>query len=278
MEGNRNEEQEKGAEIRAILSFRDRSIDIMEERKNIDNSKRNEMALSFHALYQWWELEDEEIMDKLTKLRKELHEKKYSPRYFKDIIVMLMQMKHNGFDVIKLDEYISSMRESLIEWGETFERNNIEVLSDDVKFVKDYNEIIQPLFEIIDCKARNEKQNDNSFLNNRECWNNEFVKKCADNRNNYILEKRFLFYVNPDEIIAQLAAAKTNEIYALVDGIKAVYNFTNLNDFFKVDISNIIRISQGISEKDLSNGKITKKMALRGLNKVLQESLDLIQT
>ena len=87
-----------------------------------------------------------------------------------------------------------------------------------------------------------------------------------------------MFYVNPDEIIAQLAAAKTNEIYALVDGIKAVYNFTNLNDFFKVDISNIIRISQGISEKDLSNGKITKKMALRGLNKVLQESLDLIQT
>lgn len=32
---------------------------------------------------------------------------------------MLMQMKHNGFDEIELDEYISSMRESLIEWGET---------------------------------------------------------------------------------------------------------------------------------------------------------------
>lgn len=252
-------------------------IDIMEERKNIDNSKRNEMALSFHALYQWWELEDEEIMDKLTKLRKELHEKKYSPRYFKDIIVMLMQMKHNGFDEIELDEYISSMRESLIEWGETFERKNIEVLSDDVKFVKDYNEIIQPLFEIIDCKVRNEKQNDNSFLNNRECWNNEFVKKCEDNRNNYILDKRFLFYVNPDEIIAQLASAKTNEIYALVDGIKAVYNFSNLNEFFKEDISNIMCISQGISEKDLSNGKITKKMALGRLNKVLQDSLDLIR-
>ena len=31
MEGNRNEEQEKGAEIRAILSFRDRSFDQMEE-------------------------------------------------------------------------------------------------------------------------------------------------------------------------------------------------------------------------------------------------------
>ena len=31
MEGNRNEEQEKGAEIRAILSFRDRSPIIMED-------------------------------------------------------------------------------------------------------------------------------------------------------------------------------------------------------------------------------------------------------
>ena len=33
MEGNRNEEQEKGAEIRAILSFRDRSRIEMEEMK-----------------------------------------------------------------------------------------------------------------------------------------------------------------------------------------------------------------------------------------------------
>ena len=31
MEGNRNEKQEKGAEIRAILSFRDRSVCQMEE-------------------------------------------------------------------------------------------------------------------------------------------------------------------------------------------------------------------------------------------------------
>ena len=32
MEGNRNEEQEKGAEIRAILSFRDRSDREKEEK------------------------------------------------------------------------------------------------------------------------------------------------------------------------------------------------------------------------------------------------------
>lgn len=31
MEGNRNEEQEKGAEIRAILSFRDRSLNELED-------------------------------------------------------------------------------------------------------------------------------------------------------------------------------------------------------------------------------------------------------
>lgn len=34
MEGNRNEEQEKGAEIRAILSFRDRSLFTMEDSRN----------------------------------------------------------------------------------------------------------------------------------------------------------------------------------------------------------------------------------------------------
>lgn len=253
-------------------------IAVMEERKNIDISRSKEKALSVNQLYSWWELEDEEIEHALTKLKEELIEKKYTPAYFKDIIVRLMQMKYNGFDEIEYSEYVFLMREALIEWGENFERRRIEVLSDDEDFVKSYNEIMQPLFEIIDTKVRKEKKTDNSFLDNREYWNDDFVKKCLDNRDGYISDKRFLFYANPDIIITQLAEAKTSEIYALVDGIKTVYNFSNLYEFFKADAPNITRIYQGISEQDMSNGRKTKKIALDKLKTVLQESLKIIET
>ena len=162
-----------------------------------------------------------------------------------------MQMKNNGFEEIEFSDYVSLMQEILLEWGETFERRRMEVLSDDVDFVKSYNEITKPLFEVIDTKVRNEKQNDNSFLDNRGCWNDDFVRKCQDNRDGYISDKRFLFYVNPDTIIAQLTEAKTSEIYALADGIRTVYNFSNLYEFFKADVPNITRIYQGILEKDM---------------------------
>ena len=59
MEGNRNEEQEKGAEIRAILSFRDRSIQDMEEA--VRNGDAGLMRLSW----------SHDVMQIMTDLRKE---------------------------------------------------------------------------------------------------------------------------------------------------------------------------------------------------------------
>ena len=52
MEGNRNEEQEKGAEIRAILSFRDRSFIEMEE-LSMDTEKMKQ-DLGGRGWYQEW--------------------------------------------------------------------------------------------------------------------------------------------------------------------------------------------------------------------------------
>ena len=52
MEGNRNEEQEKGAEIRAILSFRDRSFIRMEVlQMQISASPREIFPLLRQLLY-----------------------------------------------------------------------------------------------------------------------------------------------------------------------------------------------------------------------------------
>ncbi|AZV58365.1 P-loop NTPase fold protein [Clostridium sp. AWRP] len=50
-------------------------IHIMEDRKEEDQYKKFQNSLSYNSLVAWWELEDDEIRDKLTYILKELEEK-----------------------------------------------------------------------------------------------------------------------------------------------------------------------------------------------------------
>lgn len=55
-----------------------------------------------------------------------------------------------------------------------------------------------------------------------------------------------------------------------------MYNFSNLNDFFKADIEHITETIDKLDIEQLSEEKITKKIAVTKLHDKLQESLKLI--
>ena len=62
-----------------------------------------------------------------------------------------------------------------------------------------------------------------------------------------------------------------------INGIRKVYSFSNLNDFFKPDIPNLKDILERIDIDELSQGKKTRKMAVETLKSRLQEYLKLIE-
>lgn len=250
---------------------------LMEEKRDSDKRNDKQKNLSIHRLYAWWELEDEEIEEILVKLKQELGEKCYQPVDFKEIIIRLMQMKNNGFDEIEYTEYVSLMHSVLIDWKEPIDKRRIEVLSDDKDFVNSYKEIMKMIFDTLDNKERSEKQEDNVFLEERKYWNQEFVLRCRENRETYLLDQRFLFYVNPNKLIDEIEGAKTIEICNLTTGIKNIYNFSNLYDYFKSDVENIKFILQSVKEQSAGCTKKTKKIALDKLAEVLQEALDNIE-
>ena len=70
--------------------------------------------------------------------------------------------------------------------------------------------------------------------------------------------------------------AKVVEICNFIDGIRRVYSFSNLNDFFKMDIPNIKSILEAIDINELSKEKKTRKIAVEKLKIKLQEYLELI--
>lgn len=85
-------------------------------------------------------------------------------------------------------------------------------------------------------------------------------------------------HVGLDDAEKELKNAKVVEICNFIDGIRRVYSFSNLNDFFKMDIPNIKSILEAIDINELSKEKKTRKIAVEKLKIKLQEYLELIET
>lgn len=253
-------------------------LEIVNMQKKVDDSRELEKSLQYGKLYTWWELEDEEIEEVVSEIVKELQQQKYGPRYFKDMIVTFMQMEYKGFNCFDYSEIVELMEQKLKSYAGEFERRYLEVLSENPDFIQKYNQIVEPLFEILDDKEISEKIEDNAFLCNHECWNDEFEKKCEERSQTYTMGNAFFTYIEPEKFIGELQNAKVAEIRNFIDGIRRVYSFSNLNEFFKQDIPNIKSILEEIDVDELSQEKKTRKMAVEKLKSELQEYLELIET
>lgn len=247
------------------------------EQKEYDEQKELTESLQYRKLYEWWELEDEEIEKIISDMLNELKEMKYDPKWFKDIIITFMQMNSKGFDFGGYNEIINLMSKKLLNCQDNFERRHLEVFSDNEYFIKKYNEIVKPLFEIIENNENKNRKVCYIFLCVKEEWNNKFYEKCQMYRDKYIEDKKFFYYIDPQKFISQLQEVKVANIYNFMKGVRKVYDFSNLNEYFTSDISNIKDILDMLEDiKTLSQGKITRKMALEELRKELHGYLNLI--
>lgn len=250
-------------------------LEIANMQKKLDDSRAFENSLQYSKLYFWWELEDDELEELISQICIELKQQKYEPRYFKDMIVTFLQMEYNGFNCFNYDEIINSMAKKLETYTEKFERRYLEVLSEDTDFVQKYNKIVKPLFAILENK---ENKEDNAFLCDHRCWDEDFEIKCEERSQTYTTSNAFFSYIDPEKFIEELKNAKVIEIRNFITGIKKVYRFSNLNDFFKPDIPNLKNALEKIDIDELSLGKKTRKMAVETLKSKLQEYLKLIET
>lgn len=261
--------------------IKDTLLGLMNELKEREQCSKAENALSYNTLYAWWYLEDDEVCDLLSITIKELSEMKYHPRYFKDMIILVMQLQYAKFPHINYTDTFESftkfMVQRLEQCDENFKTEHLEVLSDDFEFIQKYNLVAQPLLDVLRKKDREEKERINQSLDLDESWGDAFKESCADNRNSYLTGYKFLFYVSPEKVIGKLRSSTVKEIYSFLDGIKEVYSFSNLNDFFKDDIDHISEILAALDIDVLSDGKTTKHIALKKLKTILEESLALIQ-
>ena len=74
-----------------------------------------------------------------------MQQQRYSPRYFKDMIVTFMQIENIGFNCFDYDKIVNLMAQKLETYTEKFEHRYLEVLSDSSDFIQKYNQIVETI-------------------------------------------------------------------------------------------------------------------------------------
>jgi len=260
-------------------------LDEMRERKKIDEKVKENEKLSFNKLYgNWWKLEDEEVNDNFRLLKEELEENKYPPIMYKDIIIILLQLEIEEFidenetlEFIKLMKRNLELEETKRKYEKSYKHEIFEILIEDSKTREKYNNLIKDLLDTIDKNLQ--KEDGKSFLIENE-WNEEFLRECSKLSNIFLMNKKFLFYENMEELMTKIVGVKSPyNVYYLIEGIRRIYSFSNVNEYYKNDIPNLellinkLKIQIGETQKSSR----TRTMALKELHNKLEDYLNKIK-
>ena len=260
-------------------------LDEMRERKKIDEKVKENEKLSFNKLYgNWWKLEDEEVNDNFRLLKEELEENKYPPIMYKDIIIILLQLEIEEFidenetlEFIKLMKRNLELEETKRKYEKSYKHEIFEILIEDSKTREKYNNLIKDLLDTIDKNLQ--KEDGKSFLIENE-WNEEFLRECSKLSNIFLMNKKFLFYENMEELMTKIVGVKSPyNIYYLIEGIRRIYSFSNLDEYYKNDIPNLELLITKLKIQIVETQKFskTRTIALKKLHKKLEDYLNKIK-
>ena len=260
-------------------------LDEMRERKKIDEKVKENENLSFNKLYgNWWKLEDEEVNDNFRLLKEELEENKYPPIMYKDIIIILLQLEIEEFidenetlEFIKLMKRNLELEETKRKYEKSYKHEIFEILIEDSKTREKYNNLIKDLLDTIDKNLQ--KEDGKSFLIENE-WNEEFLRECSKLSNIFLMNKKFLFYENIEELMTKIVGVKSPyNVYYLIEGIRRIYSFSNLDEYYKNDIPNLELLITKLKIQIVETQKFskTRTIALKKLHKKLEDYLNKIK-
>ena len=260
-------------------------LDEMRERKKIDEKVKANEKLSFNKLYgNWWKLEDEEVNDNFRLLKEELKENKYPPILYKNIIIILLQLEIEEFidenetlEFIKLMKRNLELEETKRKYEKSYKYEIFEILIEDSKTREKYNNLIEDLLDTIDKNLQ--KEDGKSFLVENE-WNEEFLSECSKLSNVFFMNKKFLFCENIEELMRKIVGVKRPyNIYCLIEGIRRIYSFPNVNEYYKNDIPNLELLINKLKIQIVKTQKFskTRTIALKELHKKLEDYLNKIK-
>lgn len=261
--------------INSLDAYIKEIIEDIKQKKETDN-------LSFYKLssYEWIYLDDDDVIKYMDQLYEELKVNKYDIRYFKEIIIILIQLeynfkekkhnlKHKDEDYIKLMElYIRNheLKENQEHYFETF--------FTDENQSKLYDAYVSPLIKATQQKENKEYNDAKDNLFTLENWAEKFYAICKEHSDDFLRSHQFLSSFKIEAIKTALQSANNQDIRTFSLAICSVYDFGNINEFYKVDKDSLSQIIETLKEiMNHPNTGCTKKTILKTYIEKLEQKL-----
>lgn len=236
-------------------------------------NKRKHSSLA--KLYKWEYLGDNEVVQLLNQLKKEIFPITLDAGYIRSVIVLILQLKAVGFEV-NIKSYISAILNAL-KSAETlplsFRKNALYIDNygvSDENLLNDYNREMAPVYHWFDQQTLAKTNKEYKFLIKNE-WDENFSFQCVEHKLSFMENKMFLGFIDIPSAINKLEQSQPSEISYFFAGISKIYNFANINEFFKDDLPvikdllvNIIRIVESLDKKP--NFKVKKANLIKLCN------------
>lgn len=270
-------------DAKEVRSFIDNRIKDIIQEKLMDEEKNK---LSYYKLcaWEWLYLNDKDVIVYTEQLYAELESEKYGSRYFKDIIVFLLQLDfhfsekkeqltHSNDDYVKLMvKYIlnNELNSNLLD--------ELYIFSDDEDFKQKYNRCVEPLITAYNNNKDNIQHDTLLELFSKDDWDNEFHQYCREKRDTFLDSHRFLSTLTIERILEKLKNASNDQIREFTLTICSVYDFSNIRDFFQSDaiaLEQIIDMFQKMQDKE--NCNCTTKIILKIYKDKLSKKYDALK-
>lgn len=251
-------------------------IERLEAIKSQKELLTEQKQLSYNIISSWWECEDNEIEQALNKLPSEILEEKYDIRNYRNIIMSLLQIKNNdfGLPLNYIEDIVNNMAynvKKIDEFSGIHKQWFVAILNEDVE----YKNLISPILKELDSRDNKWIKEFQDYLSSDSEFDMKFEELCEANKNSFLEKRKFMSILDVEQFINKINYSNTKGIYNVITGIRDVYDFSNLYDYYLDDINTIKNILSRLNENSLSKSK-TKSIAIEQLKQMLEEKLAIL--
>ena len=229
----------------------------------------------FYKLETYWVLDDNSIKDALESLKKNIINDKYDYRLFPKILYYVSRIENLKFEIDLINSIIDVMKDRIE--GKKIEYIDFHEFVYSEEVAKIYNTHVEEFKEKI--KSTNIIENQKSIEKALESkdWGIELYDIVKERRQTYLNKKEFMKEFDIDKIIGKIKESDSNNIYYFKYCLDAIYDFSNLKEYYSEDKENIEKLIKALDDIDKTSFGVTKKEIIEYMNTVLKEILIKLQ-
>lgn len=227
----------------------------------------------FNLLNEYWYCNSDELTKILNEIFKNIEANKYNYKLYFLIIKKISYIENMGYKNKIIDDIINKIEEKInMVDNVSFDEHNF---FEEGNVAKIYNQYMEKLKEKVKVKNDYKKSNELEKILDSNDWGVKLYNYVNEQYDNYLSQHKFFSTLNIDKIIQNVKNFEIKNIYYLKYTIDSIYNFSNINEYYKGDIDPLKYFMEKLMGIDLT--KIDDPMLKYPIKLLIKATKSLIE-